>query len=155
MPDEIIYQRYIVKSVNQNGGYAVKLSNKVMSGIPDLLLKCKVWTQPQIWEVKRVECSWLSVMGEADPRPIRIGTTPLQDKTLRDMNSAGVHAAILVILPGPGRCVTLALTRAFGQTHISTGEFIKCHYTKTLAVDWHTAIIQLNALNPPEQAVLT
>lgn len=147
MPGEIIYQRYIVQSVNLSGGYAVKLSNKVMSGIPDLLIKCLEWTNPQIWEVKRSEPSW--VEQKALPRPISIGVTELQRKTLRDMRKAGIQVAILMVLPGPGRSVTLVLTRDLTQTHIQPEEFMQCHHVKTLNTTWNDAILGLNQKCPP------
>ena len=147
MPGEIIYQRYIVQSVNQSGGYAVKLSNKMLAGIPDLLIKCLEWTQPQIWEVKKADLPW--VVKQWPPRAFLIGVTELQQKTLRDMRKAGVQVAILMILPGPGRSVTLTLTRDLTQTHLSPEEFTRCHYIKTLNATWHEAVLSLNQRCPP------
>jgi hypothetical protein len=149
MPNEVVYQRYLVTSIKEHGGFALKMSNAYMVGIPDLLLKCRDWPQPQIWEVKREQdVKW--VLERSPPRPVRLDTTQLQRKTLRDMGEAGIQVAILLILPGPGRSVTVALTRDIAQTHMLPQEFNRCHYEKTLKQTWHDAVMQLNQLVPPK-----
>jgi hypothetical protein len=138
MAAEILYQRYIVTAFNEAGGYALKMSNAFMSGIPDLLLKSPAWPQPQIWEVKKANLTR------------RVNTTPLQRQTLRSMKDSGIQVGILLILPTAGRDVILALTRDPEQTIILREQFSSCHYVRKLGENWHEAIVNLNMLVPPD-----
>lgn len=147
MPHEVVYQKYMIDGVDEMGGYGLKMSNAFLAGVPDMLLKLPAWGQPQIWEAKKETYQWIKVGGL--PQPILINTTPLQKKTLRDMRKSGIQVAVIVILPGPGRSVTLALTRDIDQRQIQREEFNRCHYVRSLGEPWGQAILRLNELVPP------
>lgn len=102
MPDELYYQRQIIKDVKKvcPQAFAMKMSHKFASGIPDLLVKTP--KHPIVFiEVKKIEM--LPAKGR-----IKVGTTPLQRKVMDDMMEAGIACQVWVVMeksydgtPGP------------------------------------------------------
>ena len=86
---ELDIQRQIVKSCKKQGGYGLKMDNRFVAGIPDLLLSLPI-CGPALIEIK--------VKGNYP--------TPLQKKTLADMREAGIAAGLATIKQeSPGRFV--------------------------------------------------
>lgn len=92
MPAELYHQRTIIEDTKKTNpmAFAIKLSHRFMSGVPDLLIAVPGHGHAFV-EVKRVEAN-------IDSESIRIGTTPLQRATLEAMRSAGLRAEVWVAI---------------------------------------------------------
>lgn len=87
MPNELRLQSLVVRAVNSHGGFAFKLSNRFLVGVPDLLIHLPN-TGTGIWEVKSCE------MGKLREQ-FTLKVTPLQDKFLRVMSKAGGTCGVI------------------------------------------------------------
>ena len=90
MPAELYHQRVIIEDTKKisNLTFAVKLSHRFMSGIPDLLLSVPGY-QPVFVEVKKVDANYKK-------DTIKIGTTPLQRATMKAMTDSGLRCEVWV-----------------------------------------------------------
>jgi hypothetical protein len=80
--NELGYQKLVIDAVKSDGGFAFKLSNRFLSGIPDLLVQLP-GLSTHLWEVKLSRPN----------RPSQV--TPLQRQTLLDYYEAGGKGGVL------------------------------------------------------------
>lgn len=92
MPAELYHQRTIIEDAKKisNLTFAVKLSHRFMSGIPDLLLSVPGY-QPTFVEVKKVDGNW-------HKNTIKVNTTPLQRATMKAMTDSGLRVEVWVAI---------------------------------------------------------
>lgn len=92
--NELEIQSNIARSMSDDyGGFGVKLNNKFVAGIPDLLLSC-VATGPFFLEIKMIE----------GPNGI-INLTPLQAHKIAVMQHAGCLVGVAAIEGGKGKYI--------------------------------------------------
>lgn len=102
-------QSFIVKTVEERGGAAVKLSNRFLVGVPDLLVKLPDRDRsPCLIEVK------LQQIGATTPPTFAFipDLTKKQDDFLRRFRNAGMHTFLLSFVErgrGGVRAVSVAL----------------------------------------------
>lgn len=77
---EIDYQKLLVDAVRQDGGFAFKMANRFLGGIPDLLIQLPTYTT-WLWEVK--------FKARRPVKPERVPLRPLQYKFMTDYVKAG------------------------------------------------------------------
>lgn len=96
MPDELYYQRQIIKDFKQiwPNGYAMKMSHKMLGGIPDLMLKTP------FHPLLMVEVKLIKEVPKSGR--IKIAATPLQRKTMEDMAEAGINCQVWLVLENLG-----------------------------------------------------
>jgi len=92
MASELQYQTHLVKACKGVGGFAFKLSNRFLGGIPDLFLQMPNFPSLMV-EVKL----WKTLPKPGSNRPIANGLTALQKQTLMQMHLAGSHCGWLAI----------------------------------------------------------
>lgn len=90
---ELEAQRLVVKAAKSVGGTGWKLSNRFLIGVPDLLI-CVPGQSTGIWEVKMND----KPKGEE----ITLKLTPLQEKTLSDLDNAGGYCGVISFLRTTG-----------------------------------------------------
>lgn len=88
--NELEAQRLVIKSVRVNGGYAFKLSNRFLVGIPDLLIQMP-GRGTSLWEVKIRDYP-------KKESAFHIQVTPPQLKRLRDFYHAGGRGGVISFL---------------------------------------------------------
>lgn len=81
-------QKIVVKAVEAEGGYALKMSNRFLVGIPDLLIKLPT-IPAMILEAK------IQHFKRPDNHKFTLAATALQDRELRNMRSAGMITGML------------------------------------------------------------
>lgn len=84
---EIDFQRKIVKWVEEQGGWARKLSHRTMVGLPDLLVKLPTH------DAALIEVKYLRTHGTLR----KCGLTALQARELTNFTKAGGKARVVVI----------------------------------------------------------
>lgn len=89
--NELAMQALVVKTVNDAGGFAMKLSHRFLVGVPDLLVKLGP-TQAGVLEVKRHD---LSPIGVRANMPFRLDVTPAQRRYLRDADRGGMPSGVM------------------------------------------------------------
>lgn len=92
MTTEIKLQREIVEVVRAAGGFAFKLSNRFLIGVPDLFVKLP-WHSAAFYEVKLAKLPAATRKTE-----IELAVTPLQDKFLREAHAAGVRTGVISLV---------------------------------------------------------
>ncbi len=89
MSAELKFQREIIVSLKEQGGYGMKLSNRFASGVPDLLLASKVGTF--LMEAKD--------LGEVGDKFNQLtGVTSLQQETLKRYNAASQNVMAVQLI---------------------------------------------------------
>jgi hypothetical protein len=83
--NELDVQGLIVKDCKEQGGYAIKLSNRFVAGVPDLLLAMPM-VGSAFAEVKLLKGESTVVL-----------VTSLQVLTIKKMQKAGIHAGIMAV----------------------------------------------------------
>lgn len=91
MKHETALQSDLIAAARAEGGYGQKLSNRFVSGIPDLLLQLPGMC------TRIVECK-CAVLPVKLTTPIKLELTALQRRTLRDMRAAGAFAGWFLIV---------------------------------------------------------
>lgn len=92
MPLEVDYQKAIIEAVKDDGGYGLKMSNRFLVGVPDLLLH-PGWLPTMIVEVKRD-----SLPARPDTK-MTIDISPNQRKNLLAFQKSGGVAGWLLVVP--------------------------------------------------------
>ena len=85
MAGELLLQRNLIKATETLGGYGLKLSNRFLIGIPDLLLHVPGYS------TSLIECKFTTIPKLAKT-PVKVALTPLQRDTIRQMQKAGMKA---------------------------------------------------------------
>jgi len=90
MPSELYHQRKIINDVLNNfpNSFAMKTSHRFLSGFPDLLIKIP-GEDPIYVEVKK---------GNLVRDHVKVNTTVLQRKTMKDMKYAGLKVCVWVVV---------------------------------------------------------
>lgn len=98
--NELKLQRLVVDAVTQHGGFAFKMSNRFLAGIPDLFVQIPAYPT-SIWEVK--------ISQPAQTRGYcNMKVTPLQWQALSRHRAAGGLGGVISFLKRDnGWCVTI------------------------------------------------
>ena len=91
MASELTLQRKLIEETNRLGGYAQKLSNRFLVGVPDLLLHL-----PGL-PTAFIECK-LEVLPARPTTPIKINLSPQQRAVLKKMQAADMVAGWCVFV---------------------------------------------------------
>lgn len=87
---ELRYQKQIVDGIKADGGFAFKMSNKFLVGVPDLFVKPRNW-DAHIFEVKQQVLPKIT-------RKVLVTMTALQAGFLRNLHDAGFPCGCISIL---------------------------------------------------------
>lgn len=121
---EVDHQDFVIKTVREAGGAANKLSNRFLSGIPDLLIKLP-YHPAMLLEAKLAKfAATTSVLHQ-----FKLDVTPLQFKTLKDYSDAGMCCGVLsFVAHGKGahnlRHHIFGLDSVQGTGHIVNGYIV-------------------------------
>lgn len=101
-------QKFLVDEVRDSGGFAHKMSNRFLIGVPDLLIKLP--NSPATFlETKQHTFN----NRDAAPAKFWLRVTPLQAKFLRDANAAGVPGLVGSFVQFKGRTINDVLFAAY------------------------------------------
>lgn len=129
MKGELQYQADIVKGIEAMGGWAKKLSNRFLVGIPDLGMVVRPFGH-LIVEVKKVDHA------PTTTREVDIGLTELQARNLRDIAGAGGNCGVLIIGPGPKRNSVKVWGYYGAPRTYNPKEFHECALVKSPSNPW-------------------
>lgn len=130
---EIDIQRELVNEARGLGGYAIKMSNRFLVGIPDLLIKLP-GMQACLIEVK------IERMPTRDTGHIGVNPTPQQLRNLKMADKANFASGVLVccsgIKAGMWNYVPV-ITRNVDLEHCNRAIFIRDCLTRVPGGKWH------------------
>lgn len=92
--NELQLQRLVIQAAKSVGGTGWKLSNKFLVGVPDLLI-CLPGQPISIWEAKLNDKPLVVT-------EVTLKLTPLQEKTLSDLDNAGGFCGVISFLRTTG-----------------------------------------------------
>lgn len=101
---ELDCQTLMVKSVRQFKGFAFKLSNRFLKGVPDLYVKLPV-QDPWFWEVKLRRTFW-KYPNKGYFKP---DLTPLQHKFLKEHETAGGNSGVATFVRGQAELMVILI----------------------------------------------
>ena len=90
--DELKFQARLIKETKDAGGWGVKMANRHIGGIPDVVLKSLAYKVPYFIECKR-HGEKIAVNG----RTLPVKLTGLQRETLRRMRGAGLMVGWMLL----------------------------------------------------------
>jgi len=100
MPNELAFQTLTVKSVREADGFAFKLTNKFLVGVPDLFIHLPPFGTG-IWEVKKATYRNMDTWFEEKlNRQIKVALSGLQNKFLRDFTNRGGMGGVISFVEG-------------------------------------------------------
>lgn len=91
---ELPFQTALIKAAKAEGGYAIKMSNRFLVGIPDLLVKLPDYPTCLI------ECKRNANKGSEKDVQFTPGVTALQSHNLSNFQKAGGVSGIAVLIDG-------------------------------------------------------
>lgn len=92
MKKETQFQKDLIDEAARQGGYGIKMSNKFLAGVPDLLIKMPAWPSAVLVEMKKN-----AEVSKNAPR-VLVGITALQMDHLRRANAAGIPSYVMSIM---------------------------------------------------------
>lgn len=89
--NELAAQSLVIKALRQEGGFGIKMSNRFLAGVPDLMLCLRGHPEIGVFEVK---------IDEVPKRDnyITLKLTDLQEKFLRDLDDLGGWCGVISFL---------------------------------------------------------
>lgn len=108
MVAETDIQRQLINSAEETGGYGLKLSNRFIVGVPDLILAMPIPPMYSFIEMKKDDWPKTSDV-------VTWGVTKIQENTLVTMQNAGLRAAMGIAIKHPEMGWTAWFTK-----HITT-----------------------------------
>lgn len=108
--NELAMQALVVKTVNDAGGFAMKLSHRFLVGVPDTLVKLPGFVAAGLLEVKRHD---LSPMGVRANMSFKLDVTIAQRRYLRDAAQADMPSGVMSFIQtgrGAGSLLLRVLT---------------------------------------------
>jgi len=112
---ELKYQKQLVDVAKSNGGYGLKMNNRFVGGIPDLLLKVKEWHFTYFIEIKHEDFKRV-------PNTVKLKLTPLQRIEIKKMQDAGMFAGWAVFITQNGKDPIVVSGSNYDVTEINIEE---------------------------------
>lgn len=134
---EVDYQKKIIDAVNSQGGYGLKMSNRFLAGVPDLLIHLRPYPTAVV-EVKMLT----SPVNLDTPMQLGHSITPLQRSTLLRMRKAGLMTGWVGILCGIRGYVSMWVSADTGVVPTKR-EFEEQCLTKNAKDSWEQLVTQM------------
>jgi hypothetical protein len=127
---ELKYQKELVNATRAAGGYGIKMNNRFLAGVPDLLLKLPQWACTYYVEVKHEDFKCV-------PTNLRIKLTELQRLEIKKMQAAGMQAgwAVFVTEKGKGPIVVSSSDYECRSIDLTDANFVVWNKTLSALTD--------------------
>lgn len=89
---ELSLQALVTSAIRKNGGFAIKLANRFLVGVPDLMIQIPGYPTT-LWEVKRGNELWQGTK-------VKFGLTPMQYNLLDRFSKAGGICGVMHFMVG-------------------------------------------------------
>lgn len=125
MASELIFQRKVIEACRELGGRGIKMSNRFMAGVPDLLLLYEGRTY--LVEVKLV------VMPVKQDDLVKISQsplTPLQTKFLLEWQEAGACAGLMLCCQTPTEDLVLCTRNILRHSMPTREQYELCSHRR-------------------------